>query len=395
MNPPFKFCSQPKMNQKTQKVLGIPGDDPNTGYFFSAPMDWSDAFVLLFLPAFALSSPPLSSCYAASVVTLRNSIPGSGFSPVLGQRLALQRHTQPSGIPRLFIQCVYRSVIGGAIRSDGPLTIVLCHFEKCHAKSGAAATCTTDTVANFSTFEQITSESTNSIFDFWDNRESVCLTSNVFARILTGASSMFTKYEGDTTLDNCNFSDSVSKSYLPGFELGHGPFKVMFCIAQNFVSRESMGGIALCHSPKFSVSATLRNFSLMADSTRAAVAVWLEGKSQSGTFFQCSVTGCEAGNGKLILCPEGTQIIFRNCCFDVKKEDCWDVTALWIADEGNVFGSKDCKIVAPIGGIGYRAPPARRAKVRWDLRSVFMIWPLLAVAIVGMQLLSALRCKTL
>jgi hypothetical protein len=381
------------------KSLSDSGEPGATGHFFGvllvALMGLPAAFPLLFLPVLALSSPPLSFLSANSILTVRNSIPGSVFGPALRQSLALELQTQSGGSPRLCVQCIYRNVIGGAIRSDSPLTLVLCHFEKCHAKSGAAATCLTDVVANFSTFEQITSESAYSIFDFSDNRDSISLTSNVFARILTGTSSMFTKYEGDMAIDNCNFSDSVSKSYLPGFEMGYGTFKVTFCIAQNFVSREMMGGISLCHSATFHVSATLRNFSLTIDSAQSAVAIWLEGKSQSGTFSQCTVTGCEAGKGKLVLCLEGTEIIFRNCCFDVEKQDCWDVAAPWIVEDGSLFASMHCKIMAPIGGIGYRPPPERRAKVHWDPRSVFMMWPLLAVAIVGMQLLSALHCKTL
>jgi hypothetical protein len=233
------------------------------------------------------------------------------------------------------------------------------------------------------------------VFDFSDNRDSICLASNAFARILTGVSSMFTKYESDNTIGNCNFSNSVSRDDLPGFELGYGTFRVTFCVAQNFASRDMMGGISLCHCLDFSVSATLRNFSLVTASPKAAVAIWLEGKSQSGTFAQCSVTGCGGGKGKLILCPEATKIVFRNCCFDASREECWDVPAPWIVDDGNEFAAKQCQVVAPVGRIGYRAPAARSAKVRWDLRSMFLAWLLLAVAIVGMQLLSALHCKTL
>jgi hypothetical protein len=126
-----------------------------------------------FLATFALSA---SSYDAASIVP----VPNSAFIRVLHQSVALESQAPSGGSPRLFVQCTYRNVISGVIWSDGPLTHVLCHFEKCHPKSGSAGTCATEAVANLSTFEQLTSESSCSMLDFSDNRDSIYLVSNAF-----------------------------------------------------------------------------------------------------------------------------------------------------------------------------------------------------------------------
>jgi hypothetical protein len=233
-----------------------------------------------------------------------------------------------------------------------------------------------------------------SLFEFTPEENAVGLHSNIAHQIRTQKFSMFTKYDDSIKITNSNFSDCSSVQHLAGFEIGRNQAVITFSVLQNFRAGGGKGAMVLWQCPGFVVQATFRNISVGGDSATTAVIAWLDGSFQHGTFSETTVKACSVRTGKLFYCQDSNRIVFKKCCFEAKRENCFNPVNA-IVDMGNTFGEPKCPAVAPVGRIGFRQLAGRLAKIRWNVGALFIGCGILGTVIVGIQFLANLGLTSL
>jgi hypothetical protein len=268
-------------------------------------------------------------------------IPAQSFSPRLSSHLhfsATQRIENRTD-PLLLLFCIFSALTspnesGGAIRSRSSVTTLSCVFQNCSAVSGGAVDCQGNFVSNFSKFERIEGTGLNGLFELTDGSDSLGLYGNTVSRVFVGHSVMFTKHGGDAEIVGTNFTEAVSGTRHPGFELGGNKPIVVGSLLQNFAAETSLAGIVLWQCSGFLVTAVFRNFSIRKGGGDGALVCWLDGSLQTGEFVECTAVSM-AKRGKLFACGASKAVIFRMCCFEVPRERC--------CNESPALKFEDCK----------------------------------------------------